>query len=168
MEGSPLITQVLPIATILLAVVFLLALKLITRAKGKALGDQANTSLAGFQIDPANETRDRDRLKLICPVLIEKSQGVMKTTLKELTLNGAFLTCPNPLPVGATFPVKIILEDREPLIFNAEVLWNNNNVSAGKIIHRGMKVRFLQLSNDDRKRLNEIVSNPPPEDYSFQ
>jgi hypothetical protein len=138
------------------------------RSKGKALGDQANTSLAGFQIGPPNETRNRERLKLICPVLIEKSQGVMKTSLKELTLNGAFLTCPTPLPVAETFPVKIILEDREPLIFDAEVLWNNNNVSADKIIHRGMKVRFLQLSNDDQKLLNEIVSKHPPEDYSFQ
>ena len=70
---------------------------------------------------------------------------------------------PNPPPIGEMFPVKIIMENQEPLKFEAEVLWNNINVSADKIIHRGMKVRFLQLSNDDRKTLYEIISTPSRE-----
>ena len=164
MEGSRLITHVLPVITIILAVVFFIALKLISRAKNKTFGGKTGEVLTGFQLDITADAQDHDRRKLICPVLLKKSQGVMKTSLKEITLNGAFLTCPNPRPIGETFQVKILVDNPQPLKFDAEVLWNNENVSADKIIHRGMKVRFLQLSNDDRKTLTEIVSNPSPED----
>lgn len=164
MEGSRLITQVLPAITIILGVVLFLAFKLISRAKNRASGAKTGETLLGFQLDTPTEAIDRDRKKLICPVLLKKSQGVMKTSLREITLNGAFLTCPNPLPVGQTFEVNILVDNTEPLKFDAEVLWNNMNVSADKIVNRGMKVRFLQLSNEDRKTLAEIVSNPSPED----
>ena len=160
MEGSRLITQVLPVVTIILAVVFFLALKLIGRAKSRALGEQTHHALADLQFDSETETRDPERLKIICPALVEKSRGFLKASLRELTLNGAFLTCPNPRPIGQTFQVRLLIDDQKPLTFEAEVLWNNQNVSADKVIHRGMRVRFLQLSPDDRKTLSEILNKP--------
>ena len=162
MEGSRLITHVLPVITIILAVVFFAAFKLISRAKNKAFDDKTGEALTGFQLDTTTHAQDPDRRKLICPVLLKKSRGVMKTSLKEITPSGAFLICPNPLPVGETFQVKILANDSEPLEFDAEVLWNNENVSADKVIHRGMKVRFFKLSHVDRKTLSEIVSNAAP------
>ena len=163
MEGSRLITQVLPVVTIILAVVFFLALKLIGRAKSRALGEQTGLSLIGFQIEPETESQDPERRKLICPALVEESRGVLKASLQELTLTGAFLTCPNPRPIGQAFQLRILIDHEESLKFAAEVLWNNKNVSADKIIHRGMRVRFLQLSPDDRKILSEIVNKPRAE-----
>ena len=82
----------------------------------------------------------------------------MKVGIKELTANGAFLTCPNPFPVGESFPLRILLNDRAPQRFNAEVVWNNQNVIDEEIVTRGMKVRFLKLSGNDRKMINEILS----------
>lgn len=160
MEGSRTIIQVLPVVTIVLVVVFFLALKLIGRAKNSALGEQTNHPPADLQFESQTKIRDSERLKLICPALVEKSGGVLKASLRELTLNGAFLTCPNPRPIGQAFQVKLLMEDQKPLIFDAEVLWNNQNVSADKIIHRGMRVRFLQLSPDGRKTLLEIMNKP--------
>jgi hypothetical protein len=158
MEGSQLITKVLPLVTIILVIVFVVALKVISRAKNKAVGNQGGDSLAGIDIEASNDVQNRDRLKIICPVLIERSQGLMKVSLKEITLNGAFLTCPDPLPIGETFPINILVQDQEPLRFDAEVLWNNQNVAADKIVSRGMKVRFLQLSTGDRKVLYELIT----------
>ena len=164
MEGSHLITRVLPVVTIILAVVFFLALKLIGRAKKRALGEHTNHSLADLQFDRETETRDPERLKLICPAFVENSQGVLKVSLRELTHTGAFLTCPNPRPIGQTFQVRFLIDGREPLSLDAEVLWNNQNVSADTVINRGMRVRFLQLSPDDRKALSDIMNKPRPED----
>ena len=158
MEGSHLITKVLPLVTIILVVVFVIALKVISRAKNKAFGNQSGNRLSGIDIDASNDIQNRDRRKLKCPVLLEISQGLMKVSLKEITLNGAFLTCPNPLPIGELFPINILLSDHKPLKFNAEVLWNNQSVAANKIVSRGMKVRFLQLSTGDRKTLYELIS----------
>ncbi len=158
MEGSHLITRVLPLVTIILVIVFVVALKVISRVKNRAFGSQSGHSLSGIDMEPSNDIQNRDRLKIKCPVMIERSQGLMKVSLKEITLNGAFLTCPNPLPIGETFPINILVKDQEPLKFNAEVLWNNQNVAADKIVSRGMKVRFLQLSTGDRKVLYELIS----------
>jgi hypothetical protein len=158
MEESHLITRVLPLVTIILVIVFVIALKVISRAKNKAFGNQSGSRLAGIDIEASNDIQNHDRRKLKCPVLIERSQGLMKVSLKEITLNGAFLTCPNPLCIGEIFPVNILLKNHKPLKFNAEVLWNNQSVAANKIVSRGMKVRFLQLSTGDRKTLYELIS----------
>ena len=163
MEGSGFDIRIVLLVTIMLAGMLFFAVKLIARAKNKAGGRRGDESLIALQFDALPKSQNRERKKLICPVLLEMPQGIMKTSLKEITANGAFLTCPNPPPIGEMFPVKIIMENQEPLKFDTEVLWNNSNVSADKIIHRGMKVRFLQLSNDDRKILNEIVSAPSRE-----
>ncbi len=162
-EASRLITQVLPVVTIILAVVFFLALKLIGRAKRRARGEQTKHLLAGLQFDLESENEEPERLKLICPAFIEKSQGVLKVSLRELTPSGAFLTCPNPRPMGQTFQVRLLIANQPPLTFDAEVLWNNQNVSADTVINRGMKVRFLQLSPDDRKALSDIMNKPRQE-----
>jgi hypothetical protein len=82
----------------------------------------------------------------------------MKVGIKELTTNGAFVTCPHPYPIGESFAIKILLNDRDPQTFNAEVVWNNQNVIEEEVVSRGMKVRFLKLSESDRKMITEIIS----------
>jgi hypothetical protein len=51
-----------------------------------------------------------------------------------------------------------LLTDRRPQTFNAEVVWNNQNVLEEEIVTRGMKVRFLRLSEQDRKMIDEIIT----------
>jgi hypothetical protein len=166
MEGPQFITQVLPFVTIILAVVFFLAFKLINRAKSKALGGQTGLSRADFRNDPDVISPDHDRRKITCAALVVESRGVLKASLQELTLSGAFLTCPNPRPIGCAIQVRILIDPQEALKFEAEVQWNNKNVAADKVIHRGMKIRFLQLSADDRKTLSAIVNAPRAEKLS--
>ncbi|MFC1577560.1 PilZ domain-containing protein [Thermodesulfobacteriota bacterium] len=79
--------------------------------------------------------------------------------MKEISLNGAFVTCPRPFPIGEAFQIKIFLGAEKSLTLKADVLWNNSNVPQDQIVARGMKVRFLQLSDDERQILNEIVSD---------
>ena len=98
-----------------------------------------------------------ERFKLECPAIIERSGGFTRVGIKEITLNGAFVTCPRPFPVGEKFQIKIIPEKASPLSLDADVLWNNQNVPRDQIVSRGMKIRFLQLSEDDRQNLNDIV-----------
>jgi hypothetical protein len=90
--------------------------------------------------------------------VIERPQGFTKVGIKEISINGAFVTCPRPLPLGETFQIKIIFSKEKSLALKADVLWNNNNVPRDRIVARGMKVGFLQLSEDERQFLKEIVS----------
>ena len=95
---------------------------------------------------------------LKCPALIERSQGFTKVGIKEISINGAFVTCPRPFPVGETFQIKIIFNKEKSLALQADVLWNNDNVPQDQIVARGMKVRFLQLTGDEQLFLKEVLS----------
>ena len=82
----------------------------------------------------------------------------MKVGIKELTTSGAFITCPYPFAVGESFAIKILLNNRQTHRFQAEVIWNKQNVIDEEIIVRGMKVRFLQLSESERKMIDETIA----------
>ena len=159
MEGKSSIIQGLPFITIILALLLFIILRVVSRFKKHALGDNPAKSAPHFQFEVKAEESLPERVQLKCPALIDKSKGVMKVGIKELTTNGAFVTCPRPYPIGESFPIKILLGDRKAQTFNAEVVWNNQNVIEEEIVTRGMKVRFLQLSEKDRHLINHILSS---------
>jgi PilZ domain len=158
MEGKSSILHGLPFITIILALLFFIILRVISRFKKQARGDANSRTLPNFQFEAKDVIRQLERIQLGCPALIDRSQGVMKVGIKELTTNGAFITCPHPFPIGESFPIKILLTDRNPQTFNAEVIWNNQNVLEEEVVTRGMKVRFLQMSEKDRQIIDEIIS----------
>ena len=158
MKNPNFLAQVLPILAIILCAVFFIIYKILSRIKNQAMGQPVGGKLADFKLATADKRPAVERLKLECPALIERSQGFTKVGIKEISLNGAFVTCPRPLPVGETFQIKIIFKKDKSLALKAGVLWNNNNVPQGQVVARGMKVRFLQLSDDERQFIEEIVS----------
>ncbi len=158
MEGKSSLIQGLPLITVILALLLFIIFRVVSRFKKQALGDTGGKNLPHFQVEVKAKEDQPERIQLKCPALIDKSKGVMKVGIKELTTNGAFVTCPNPFPVGESFPIRILLDDHDPQTFNAEVVWNNQNVLEEEIVTRGMKVRFLKLSESDRKAINEIMT----------
>ena len=160
MKNPNLLVQLLPILAIILCVVFFVIYKILSRIKNQAMGHPDGGKLADFKLATPNKKSAVERLTLKCPALIERPQGFTKVGIKEISINGAFVTCPRPFPVGETFQIKIIFDKEKSLAFKADVLWNNNNVPQDQIVARGMKVRFLKLSDDDRQFLKEIISAP--------
>ena len=158
MEGNSSFTEVLLYISIILALMFFIGARVISRFKKRAQGDTAGKNLSNLQFEVNTEKGRPERVQLKCPALIDKTKGVMKVGIKELTTNGAFVTCPNPFPIGESFPIKILLSGRDPQTFNAEVVWNNQNVIEEEVVSRGMKVRFLKLSESDRNIIDEIIS----------
>ena len=158
MGGKSSIIQGLPFITIILALLFFIILRVVSRFKKQSRGNAGSKNLVNFQFEVKDEIRQPERIQLGCPALIDRSEGVMKVGIKELTTNGAFITCPNPFPIGKSFAIKLLIANRNPQTFNAEVIWNNQNVLEEEIVTRGMKVRFLQLSEQDRKIIDEIIS----------
>jgi hypothetical protein len=158
MEAKSSIIQGLFFITIILALLLFVIFRVASRFKKQALGDTGNKKLPHFQMEINAKEDQPDRIQLKCPALIDKSKGVMKVGIKELTANGAFVTCPHPFSIGESFPIKILLNDHDPQTFNAEVVWNNQNVLDEEVVIRGMKVRFLKLTESDRNIINEIIA----------
>ena len=157
MDGNSPIIQGLLLISIFLALLFFIFFRLVSRYKKKALGDTDSKSIHNLQFQVQSQTAQAERVQLKRPALIEKAAGVMKVGIKELTTSGAFITCPHPFPVGESFAIKILLSQDTTYRFQAEVIWNNQNVINEEIVVRGMKVRFLKLSEQERKMIRETI-----------
>jgi hypothetical protein len=55
------------------------------------------------------------------------------------------------------FQLTISAPSQDPFKLNAEVVWSNINVPQDNVIHRGMGVRFIQNTEENRKRLNHSL-----------
>ena len=158
MKNPNFLLQVLPVLTIFLCIIFFIIYKLLTRIKNQARGNPDGGKLSEFKLATTEKMPTIERLKMECPAIIERSGGFIRVGIREITLNGAFVTCPRPLMVGETFQIKMIFENQNPLTLDADVVWNNNNVPGDQVVARGMKVRFLKLTDEDRLFLNEMVT----------
>ena len=80
-------------------------------------------------------------------VSMETPAGVVAAEIRNISLGGAFICCRKPFGVGEIFRITIIGPDRELVRATAEVVWSNANASLGKVINRGMGVRFIKMSD---------------------
>lgn len=158
MDGKSSIIQGLLLISIILALLFFIFFRLVSRYKKQALGDTDSKSIQNLQFEVQAQTAQAERVQLKRPALIEKAAGVMKVGIKELTTSGAFITCPHPFPVGESFAINILLNQDTTHRFQAEVIWNNQNVIREEIVVRGMKVRFLKLSDQERRMIQETIA----------
>ena len=158
MKNPTFLVQVLPILTISLCVIFFIIYKILSRVKNRAKAHVEGGKSADVKLVAQTKMLAVERLKLACPALIERPQGFTKVGIKEITINGAFVTCPKPLPVGENFQIKIIFEKEKSMTLRADVLWNNDNVPPAQVVSRGMKIRFLQLSQDERLFLQDMLA----------
>jgi c-di-GMP-binding flagellar brake protein YcgR len=83
----------------------------------------------------------------------------LEVQLKDISLGGAFVVCPNPLPLSEKFRISIEPPEQALLELNAEVVWSNANVPEDKIINRGMGIRFINNTDEDRRRLNDVITS---------
>ena len=107
------------------------------------------------------ERRVHPRVEVHWSVSLETPEGAAEAELMNISLEGAFICCEKPLPIGEVFPLTLMAPDLEPLAAKAQVVWNNANVPREKVIHRGMGVRFLHMSE---RHLQMVRHLSDPED----
>jgi len=103
------------------------------------------------------EKRRHPRIAVSWPVSIETSDRADNVQLKDISLGGAFVVCPEPLALNEKFKISIRIPNRAPLCLNGEVVWSNRNMSADRVVNRGMGIRFIKNTENDRQRLNEAL-----------
>jgi c-di-GMP-binding flagellar brake protein YcgR len=110
--------------------------------------------------DPGvHERRQHARAPIRLPVNIETAEGTMTGETRDISVGGAFICCASPLPVKEKLPLALTLPHGGTLALFAEVVWSNVGIPQDRIVHRGMGVRFLLITEDERKILNNLVSS---------
>lgn len=76
--------------------------------------------------------------------------GVIHGETSEINPSGAFICCRNPLNLNEVFDM-VVNTPEKSLNIKAEVVWSNIYGPDDKITPRGMGVRFVKISNEDRR-----------------
>jgi len=104
------------------------------------------------------EKRRHPRITVSWSASIETADRTEDVQLKDISLGGAFVICPEPLALNDKFKIRICIPDLEPLGLNAEVVWSNRNMSGERVVNRGMGIRFIENTENHRQRLNSALS----------
>ena len=84
------------------------------------------------------------------PVSAQVGGGVIHGEAKDISPFGAFIRCRKPLNLNEVFDM-VVDTPEKPMNVQAEVVWSNIYGPDDKITPRGMGVRFVKISNEDRK-----------------
>jgi len=121
-------------------------------------GISTQASTASTLLINREEKRTQPRLSVSWNASYAAPHGPERAQLKDISLVGAFVVCPAPLPLSDCFQIVIELPDRTSLALNAEVVWSNANVSSDMIVTRGMGVRFIDNDASKRRLLTDAIS----------
>lgn len=127
--------------------------------KRRMTDQHAKQTLAALGKTSWEEKRKHPRVAVSWPARIETSQDSKSVQLKDISMGGAFVVCADPLPLSEKLRLSISTPDQESFTLNAEVVWSNVNVPADKVINRGMGVRFIENTDEQRGCLNHAIKS---------
>ena len=104
------------------------------------------------------ERRRHARAKIRWPVIVQRPEGNVQGETLNFSKNSAFIRCRKPLRLSEVFDMTIDTPDRR-LELNAEVVWSNIYGEDDEVTPRGMGVRFLNVSSEDRDFLAEVLDS---------
>jgi uncharacterized protein (TIGR02266 family) len=126
--------------------------------KKRILSDQGAQTPVKSHETVHEERGQRPTVDFTLPVRVKTPSGTIDAEMKNIGLGGAFVCCQKVLPLGEIFVLTIQPPKHKRLKLKAEVVWSNINVPEEKIVNRGMGIRFIQITRDDREFLNQLIS----------
>ena len=106
------------------------------------------------------ERRKHPRAKAKWSVTLQTSQGVINTEIQDISPEGAFIRCLDPLEPAESFKMVInIPQSDRRLIIDSEVVWINSLGADHPLTPRGMGVQFTEISTRDRQFLSRMILN---------
>ena len=94
-------------------------------------------------------------------------EGQLEGVTKDISTRGAYVCCATPLRLNEVFHMSINSPEKS-LNVKAEVVWSNIYGPDDEITPRGMGVRFLKISSQDRKFIAKEVSQQSDDAIEFE
>ena len=100
----------------------------------------------------AENQRGYPRADIKLPVVVKSDKRTMEGVTSNVTPNGVFIHCQQPLRLNEVFDMDISIPGSDQsLKARAEVIWSNRYGPNDDISPRGMGVRFLRISSEARR-----------------
>ena len=95
------------------------------------------------------------------------AKGTLEGVTKDISTKGAYVCCARPLRLNEVFHMSINPPEKS-LNVKAEVVWSNIYGPDDHITPRGMGVRFIKISSQDRKFIAKEVSQHGDDAIEFE
>ena len=129
-----------------------------TFLKKRWASSQSSQGVSGSARISWEEKRQHPRLAISWKAAIERSGKTTAVQLKDISLGGAFVVCPDPPSLDEKLAITIDIPQQDPLRLNAKVVWSNRNVPEDRVVNRGMGIKFIENEEEDRRRLNDALT----------
>jgi hypothetical protein len=98
-----------------------------------------------------SEKRGAKRVPFFCEVeCTGAGDDPLSPRISDLSATGAFIDSMVAVPAGSRLTLKFTLPDGQPAVINAEVVHS--------MPHFGMGVRFLELTDEQRRAIDQLVA----------
>ena len=104
------------------------------------------------------DRRTPTRVRAKWPVVVLTDKGVLLAETRDISSEGVFISCEEPLSPEEKLRLFIMAPNHRPLEIPAEVAWSNPHDSEKKTARKGMGLRFTKDSKNQRGRLLDIVA----------
>ncbi len=106
--------------------------------------------------------RKSPRSLKVLSLVFKTKESLINAFTANASTDGLLIKTPKPLPKGEVFSLKLQLpDDPEPLQIECEVVWNRVQTPDPIRLPVGMGVKFIQISNADKIRLEEELRRLP-------
>ena len=107
----------------------------------------------------ATDRRTPTRVRVKWPVVIIADKGVIVAETRDISSEGAFISCDLPLSPKEKLRIFIMAPNRRPFELPAEVAWSNRHDSRPNNASSGMGVRFTEISGATRQILLSLIEH---------
>jgi uncharacterized protein (TIGR02266 family) len=125
---------------------------------GKRMGESEQSQESGSQAPP-HERRAEPRLLVDLEVDYGNADNYLFAYIRDISATGIFVRTTEPEPPGTRLNLRFTPEGaRAPLEVEGEVIWiNPYRPDRRDSLHPGMGIRFIELDETTRRRLDEFI-----------
>lgn len=103
----------------------------------------------------SSDKRKEERVKKEIKSEVVSEELISRSSTVDLSRGGIFISTPEPLKSGSEVTLTINSKDGEPVEVKGLVRWlREDEIADGK---SGMGIEFVNISNDDRKKIEDII-----------
>lgn len=107
------------------------------------------------------EKRTSDRIRVRWPVTVLTGHSATQGETRNITVNGVFICCEEPLQLNEVFSLSISPPNHNPVEVTGKVIWSDLYAVDEQNTAFGTGICFVKISDRDRHFFEDVVSAHP-------
>jgi hypothetical protein len=104
------------------------------------------------------EKRKHPRKEVSWPITIIAEHGTIEGEIRNITVDGLFVFCEEPLRLNETYRMSIIPEKHHAIGVTGKAVWSDAYCMAEDNSAYGIGICLIEITDQDRETLREILA----------